>query len=145
MFKLPEINTKETKEKVEEILEEYRIALLSEPVENYPKITQTFSLLPPSTNNKYNSSTEEVAVKRVDLEIARKKLIKEVQQATNRLPFRERSIIVLRYMQQDQMFDYEVYNELGLSERSYYRLKARAFYNLAFVLKIEVYKEATTA
>ncbi|MGY3717167.1 ArpU family phage packaging/lysis transcriptional regulator [Sutcliffiella cohnii] len=145
MFKLPEINTEETKKKVEEKLEDYRLALMMEPIENHPKVTQTFSFLPPSTNREYKSSTEEMAIKKVDMEIARQKLLKEVQQATNRLPFRERALIVLRYMQQEEKFDYEVYDELGLSQRSYYRLKARAFYNLAFILRIEVYKEEVSA
>jgi ArpU family phage transcriptional regulator len=38
------------------------------------------------------------------------------------------------------VFDYEIYNEIGMSERRYYRLKARIFYKLAFILKIEEYK-----
>jgi len=38
------------------------------------------------------------------------------------------------------MYDYELYNEMGMSESKYYRLKARTFYKLAFILRIEVYK-----
>ncbi|MFA9457414.1 ArpU family phage packaging/lysis transcriptional regulator, partial [Halalkalibacter sp. AB-rgal2] len=38
-------------------------------------------------------------------------------------------------------FDYQIYNDLGLSERQYYRIKSRAFYKLAFILKIEVVVE----
>lgn len=140
MFKLPEINTEKTKLIVESNLEEYRLAMLMEPIENHPKVTQTFSVLPPSTNKEFVSSTEQMAITKVDKEAARRKLINEMQRAVNRLPFRERALIVLRYMQQEEKYDYEVYNEIGLSERSYYRVKARAFYNLAFILRIEVYK-----
>lgn len=44
------------------------------------------------------------------------------------------------YMQNEEMYDYEVYAEMGLSQRSYYRTKAKAFYRLAFALRMEVYK-----
>jgi ArpU family phage transcriptional regulator len=59
----------------------------------------------------------------------------------NRLRFKEREIIVKRYLEDEEMYDYELYNKLGMSESKYYRLKARAFYNLAFALKIEVYEQ----
>ena len=36
---------------------------------------------------------------------------------------------------------YELYNEMGMSESKYYRIKSRAFYKLAFALRIEVYKQ----
>jgi hypothetical protein len=37
------------------------------------------------------------------------------------------------------MYDYELYNEMGMSESKYYWLKVRAFYKLEFILRIEVY------
>lgn len=33
-----------------------------------------------------------------------------------------------------------VYNEIGMAERIYQRWKSRAFYNLAFALRLEVYE-----
>lgn len=44
------------------------------------------------------------------------------------------------YMQPEEMYDYEVYGEMDLSARSYYRAKAKALYRLAFALREEVYK-----
>ncbi|WP_254866665.1 hypothetical protein [Geobacillus sp. LEMMY01] len=35
------------------------------------------------------------------------------------------------------MYDYELYNEMGMSEQQYYRMKAGTFYKLAFILKID--------
>lgn len=33
-----------------------------------------------------------------------------------------------------------IYNEIGMAERTYRRWKSRAFYNLAFALRLEVYE-----
>jgi len=41
----------------------------------------------------------------------------------------------------DEPYDYEVYNEMGISESKFYRIREKAFYKLAFALRIEVYKE----
>ncbi|MGH1232317.1 ArpU family phage packaging/lysis transcriptional regulator, partial [Bacillus toyonensis] len=40
----------------------------------------------------------------------------------------------------EDICDYMVYNEMGMSERTYRRVKARAFYKLAFALRLEVYE-----
>jgi hypothetical protein len=39
------------------------------------------------------------------------------------------------------MCSYELYNEMGMSGRQYYHMKAIAFYKLALILRIEVYKK----
>lgn len=141
LFILPEIERENTKRAIDKILDKYRMFLLLESDEFMPQITATYSLIPPSTNKEYKSSTEAAAIRKVDLERARERFIRKVEKAVNRLPQNEREIIVSRYMQREESFDYEVYNNIGLSERTYYRLKARAFYNLAFILGLEVYKE----
>jgi hypothetical protein len=53
MFKLPEIDREQTKEAVEAALEKYRFYLLSLPDEKLPKVTATFSLVPPSFTNGF--------------------------------------------------------------------------------------------
>lgn len=49
--------------------------------------------------------------------------------------------IIKRYMTLEEPYDYEVYNEMGISESKFYRIREKAFYKLAFALRIEVYKE----
>jgi hypothetical protein len=34
------------------------------------------------------------------------------------------------YLNDEEMYDYEIHNEIGLSERRYYRQKARIFYKV---------------
>jgi ArpU family phage transcriptional regulator len=139
-FILPKIDREETKGAVEKELEAYRILVLKEPEERLPKITQTFSFIPPANTNRFHSSTEDAAVTNIDNEMERQSFLLKVQKAVNRLNRREREVIIKRYMDPEEHFDYQVYNDLGMSERQYYRLKARAFYNLAFALRIEVYE-----
>lgn len=140
-FLLPKIDREKTKSAVEEKLEKYRLYLLAVPEERMPKITSSYSLIPPANTNAFHSSTEEAVINKVDLERARDLYIEWVRKGINRLKFKEREIIIKRYFNDVEMYDYELYDEMGMSERKFYRLKARAFYSLAFALKIEVYQE----
>ena len=65
-----------------------------------------------------------------------------IERAVNRLTKLERELIIKRYMTYDEeSYDYEIYNEMGISESKFYRIREKAFYKLAFALRIEVYKE----
>jgi ArpU family phage transcriptional regulator len=139
-FMLPEIDREKTKQSVEAALEKYRFYLLTVPEEKVPKITATYFLVPPSYSNGFHSSTESAVIDKVDYGREREEYIERIRKAVNRLNYKEREIIIKRYLEDEEVFDYELYNEIGYSERRYYRLKARIFYRLAFLLKIEVYK-----
>lgn len=140
-FQLAEIDREETRKRVEGALEKYRVLLLTQELDQVPKVTSSYSLVPPSNTNQFHSSTEEAAVKNVDYERERSDYIRKVSMSVNRLGFKERAILIRRYMTEDDVFDYEVYNGLNISERTYHRIKSRAFYKLAFALKIEAYKD----
>jgi ArpU family phage transcriptional regulator len=139
-FKLPEIDREKTKEAVEAALEKYRFYLLTVPEERLPKVTATYSLVPPAHTNAFHSSTETAVIEKVDFEREREAYITRIQRAVNRLNKRERELIIKRYLGNEEIFDYQLYSEFGMSESSYYRFKARIFYKLAFILRIEVYK-----
>ncbi|MEG7356758.1 ArpU family phage packaging/lysis transcriptional regulator [Bacillus sp. 0209A] len=142
---IPQIDEEATKLKAEKLLDQYRLYLLQVPDDFLPKVTPTYSIVPPSITNEFHSSTEDVALKRLDWEVQRDKFLKRIQRAVNRLSQRERQIIVMLYMQSEDMYDYEVYAEMGLSQRSYYRVKAKALYRLAFALREEVYKKGAAS
>lgn len=141
---LPEIDREATKKNVESALEKYQIMLLMDPEEYEPKITTTYKLIATAPTNENTSTTEDTALKRIDVTDKRIKYIKRVRKAVNRLTYSERSIIINRYLKSDDVFDYEVYNNLGFSESKYYRIKSDAFYKLAFILGIVVYKEESS-
>lgn len=138
---LPEIDRVETKRNVDQALERYQIMLLMEPEEFEPKVTASFQLAPSGPTNEFSSTTESIAIKRVESESMRREYINKITKAVNRLRYQERNILIKRYLTDEEVYDYEVYNELGFSESKYYRIKSDAFYRLAFALRIVVYKE----
>ncbi|MCT2535698.1 ArpU family transcriptional regulator [Aquibacillus koreensis] len=128
-----------TRNAVEKLLERYNMYLLMDPIDMQPKITTSFTITPPTFTNQFHSKTENLVVNKIDKEKERHDFISKIQKAVNRLAYNERSVIIKRYMEPVNIYDYEVYNDLGFSERKYYRLKGRAFYKLAFILRVEVY------
>lgn len=138
---LPEIDRVETKRNVDQALEKYQIMLLMEPEEFEPKVTASFQLAPSGPTNEFSSTTESIAIKRVESESMRRDYIDKITKAVNRLRYQERNILIKRYLTDEEVYDYEVYNELGFSESKYYRIKSDAFYRLAFALRIVAYKE----
>lgn len=139
---LRDVDGEKTKEAVEAALEKYRMYMLTVPDEYLPRVTQTYSLVPPSNTNAFHSSTEDVAIKKVDFERERDEYMERIRRAVNRLNKMERELIIKRYMTYDEeSYDYEIYNAMGISESKFYRVREKAFYKLAFALRIEVYKE----
>ncbi|WP_240371702.1 ArpU family phage packaging/lysis transcriptional regulator [Anoxybacteroides rupiense] len=139
---LRDVDGEKTKEAVEAALEKYRIYMLTVPDEWLPKVTQTYHLdVPPSQTNAFRSSTESAAISKADFERERDEYMNRIVRAVNRLTKLQRELIVKRYMSVEEPRDYDVYNEMCISESKYYRERERAFYKLAFALRIEVYKE----
>jgi ArpU family phage transcriptional regulator len=97
--------------------------------------------VPPSNTNAFHSSTESVAIKKADFERERDEYMNRMARAVNRLTKLQRELVIKRYMSIEEPRDYDVYNEMCISESKYYRERERAFYKLAFALRIEVYKE----
>ncbi|MCA1057681.1 hypothetical protein LCL96_01960 [Rossellomorea aquimaris] len=82
---LPEIDREKTKEAVESALEKYRFYLLTVPENKLPKVTATYSLVPPSFSNEFHSSTEQTAIDRIEWDIARNRHIEWVLRGVNKL------------------------------------------------------------
>jgi ArpU family phage transcriptional regulator len=117
--------------------------MLTVPDEFLPRVTQTYSLVPPSNTNAFYSSTESAAIAKADFERERDEYMERICRAVNRLNKMERKLIIKRYMCLEELRDYDVYNEVGISESMFYRVREKEFYKLAFALRIEVYKEGT--
>jgi ArpU family phage transcriptional regulator len=136
-----DIDKQKTIEAVKEALERYQLYILREPEIKIPKVTASWSIVPPSNTNAFHSSTEDAAIFNVDGKSHREWYLKRVRWAVSRLNSTEQSIIINRYMKTDECTDYMAYMDLGMSEKTYYRKRNRAFYKLAFALRIEVYCE----
>jgi ArpU family phage transcriptional regulator len=142
---LRDVDGKETKVNVEKAFADYRMYMMTVPEDIMPKVTPSYSLVPPSNTNAFHSSTEDTAIKRVDYEIKRDNFMQRVQRAVNRLSKRERELIIKTYMTYEDVYAFDVYNEMGISEATYYRIREQAFYKLAFALQLQVYKETGTS
>lgn len=142
-FNLPEIDREQTKAAVEQALEKYRLYSLQVSLDRLPSITASYSLAP-AASNLPSSSTENAAIANLEYEQERMKFINWIVRAVNRMTKLERTIIYKCYLDEDEQFDYQIYRDLNMSERNYYRIKSRMFYKLAFALKIEVYKGGET-
>ncbi|MBX9988638.1 ArpU family phage packaging/lysis transcriptional regulator [Priestia aryabhattai] len=141
---LRDVDGKETKVNVEKTFADYRMYMMTVPEDIMPKVTPSYSLVPPSNTNAFHSSTEDTAIKRVDYEIKRDNFMQRVQRAVNRLSKRERELIIKTYMTYEDVYAFDIYNEMGISEATYYRIREQAFYKLAFALRLQVYKETET-
>lgn len=106
-----------------------------------PKITATFKLPASAPTNEFNSSPEEVAIEKIDQEEKRRKYIRRIKNAVDHLFYQEGQVIIKRYLNEDDIYDYEVYNEFYYSERKYNCIKTRAFYKTVLILRIEIYKK----
>ena len=139
---LPNINYKETKKKIEKELFKYRDYLITLPNYLMPKITASYSLIPPATTNAFHSTTEDAAIERIEYERERNAFLKRMHDAVNSLKDDERQIMIKKYMLHDELgYDREIMMDIGVGKTKYYQIKGEAMLRLAFALKIEVYKE----
>ncbi len=137
---IQQIDSRKTKKAVERAFAEFRRYLLQSSLDKMPTITAQYSLVPPSGSFS-GSTTENSAVKNIDYERKRKLVMEKIISAVNKLSYKERSIITMKYFGEEEVYDYEVYTDLHLSHRQYYRIKAAAFQKLAIVLNLVVWKE----
>ncbi|HDR4529799.1 MULTISPECIES: ArpU family phage packaging/lysis transcriptional regulator [Bacillus] len=140
-FKMPVLDEEETKNEVEKVFEEYRMYLSQMPSDILPKVTASYSIVPPSVTNEFNSSTENIAIERLKYEMARNKFMNWVHRAVNRLPKRERQIIHMYYMEEEKGYNPDIMDEVRLGRTTYYKVKGKALLRLAFSLRKEVYKQ----
>lgn len=140
--KLPKVDEKATKKEAEKELFEYREFLITLPTNLMPAVTPTYSLVPPSQTNAFHSSTEDIALERVEYEKIRDEFLQRINTAVNTLKDQERQIIIERYLKHEIGYDREIWMNIGLGKTKYYEIKGAAMLRLAFALKIEVYQKS---
>lgn len=136
-----EIDRETTRQRVEEYLEMARIYSQIGFVRREMKVTAAPDPRYHGPTNAVGRPAEEVAAWNVDTEERMKEITEKVQKAVSRLGKLERQIIEKRYLEDEDTHDYHVYMDLHMSERRYYRLKSKAIYKLAFMLRLEAFVE----
>jgi len=134
-----EIDREATRQAVEERLESARIYKQIGFVRREMKNTSSPEPRYHGPTNAISKPAEDVAVWNVDTEAWMQQQQEQVERAIARLGRTERQIIEMRYLEDDEVYDYNVYNEIGMGSTKYYEVKSRALYKLAFALRLEVY------
>lgn len=136
-----EIDREKTKKKVEKVLETTRIYNQIGFMRKEMKKTPIYEEKINKVSNKIGDSVGDIASWNVDNEKKIRLLVDRVDEAIGRLNSAEGEVIKLRYLENEDIYDYTIYHKLGYSERKYYRIKSSAFSKLALMLRLEVYKE----
>ena len=140
---LPKIDRKATQVRLEAILENVRIYRQFGMIRNEMKVTASSEARYHGPTNIVGKPTENIALANIAMnerEVKLQRLSFQIDKALSRFSKNQRDIIVKRYLEDEEVFDYMVYNDIGMSERTYRRNKSNAFYKLAFALRLEVYE-----
>ncbi|HDR7837231.1 TPA: ArpU family transcriptional regulator [Bacillus toyonensis] len=149
---LPKIDRTATQKKLEGVLQNVRLYRQFGMMREEMKVTPSYEIRYHGPTNDVGKPLEDVAMANIQ-QSEREEWIKKtsfrIDQFLSRLGNGEagknqRNIIIKRYLEDEDVCDYMVYNEIGMSERTYRRVKARVFYKLAFALRLEVYETEET-
>jgi ArpU family phage transcriptional regulator len=144
-FELPELDRKATQAKVEEHLEKYRLFKYLTFEEREASITSSSTPRFHGSTNQTSDQTASIALYNVDEQEKRKQFCERTERAVKRLPKMERFLIEERYMSEDAEYltDYNVYCfkfQPPISERTYVKIRWKAFYKVALNLNIAITK-----
>ncbi|MDT3498540.1 ArpU family transcriptional regulator [Bacillus toyonensis] len=149
---LPKIDRAATQKKLEGVLENVRLHRQFGMMREEMKVTPSYEVRYHGPTNDVGKPLEDVAVANIQQSEREEWITKmsfRIDQFLNRLGNGnagriQRDIISKRYLEEEDVCDYMIYNEIGMTERTYRRWKSRAFYNLAFALRLEVYETEET-
>lgn len=142
-FELPELDRKGTQKAVEEILEKYRLYKYLIYEEREASVTASPEVRYHGPTNQTGDQTGSIAIYNADQQTYRKNFCERLERAVSRLPKLERFLIEERYMQEesDYLTDYNVYCfkfQPAISEKTYSKIRWKAFYKVALNLNIAV-------
>ncbi|HHK5536863.1 TPA: ArpU family phage packaging/lysis transcriptional regulator [Bacillus mobilis] len=149
---LPKIDRVATQKKLEGVLENVRLYRQFGMMREEMKVTPSYEIRYHGPTNDVGKPLEDVAMANIQ-QSEREEWIKQTSFCIDQFLSRlgngragkdQRDIIIKRYLEDEDVCDYMVYNEIGMSERTYRRVKARVFYKLAFALRLEVYETEET-
>ncbi|MDH2334268.1 ArpU family phage packaging/lysis transcriptional regulator [Paenibacillus polymyxa] len=135
---LPVMDSEQTRRQVEEHLETVRIyrqmGLIRREVSNTPSYEPRFH----GNTNAISKPAESAAVWNVDKEAELEQKSILLDKAMLRLSRKESELLRRRYLEDEDVYDYNVCSDMHMGERTFRRIKARALYKLAFGLRLEV-------
>ncbi len=111
-----EIDEEKTVEAVKKLLGNYhsirRVARSSTP-----NITSSYSITPRSETNRVSDSTSEAFERKERAS----KLLDDIHSAINSINYESRRVIYLKYLSEEDYFNYELFEKLLISKDTFYR------------------------
>ena len=134
---LPKLDRRKTQAAVEAAMEKYRIYKTITFEEREARVTSSYNETPSGYTGTTSDSTARTAIYNVDMPAARVAYCERIERIVERLNDRERLLLRERYMKQDDVFDYKVYNHVfdpPISKDTYVKVRTGAFYKMALTL-----------
>lgn len=134
---LPELDRRKTQAAVEAVLEKYRIYKTIAFEEREVQVTASYTERLHGATNVTGDSTAKTAIFNVDVQLARRAYCDTIDHIVSRLSEKERVLVRERYMKDDDVFDYKIYNHVfdpPVSKDTYTKIRTRAFYKMALAL-----------
>lgn len=144
-MELRNIDGKATKDQLEKVFRQYRTYQLTTPEDLLPTITPRYTLEMPSFGGGVHSKVESAAIKNIEHFKQVEEFFGRFSHGFYKLTKKERQLIVMAYLDEVPKRNYEIFRELCVSERTFYRIKDQALYKLALALRLEVYEEEVSS
>lgn len=139
--KLPLSVKQEIKSVVETELERYRLWKYVIFQEREASITGSWSDMPKGFTGTVSDQTSNIAAYNVDNLAKRQAYCDRIEQAVSRLPEVERKIITERYMRQETVFNFVIFNQLldpPMSNGTYDKRRIYAMTKLTLMLNLKI-------
>ncbi|RXZ84910.1 hypothetical protein EBB07_01415 [Paenibacillaceae bacterium] len=136
-----EMNKEATRAAVEKYLLQGREYKVTAYIPEEAAVTAAYSGMLRSVTNRISDQTGRIAASNVDEPERRRKHIARMERAIDQLGERQQKLIRARYLEEDDVLDFDVAMDLGYSDRHYRRIKAAAIVRLAAILGLIVLKE----
>jgi ArpU family phage transcriptional regulator len=140
-FPFADLDSDQTRQKVEEYLETVQVFRRFGFVRREATITHNAAPQYHQRTNTISRSSEDIALWNVSREEELKRMSDLLDKAMCKLGRLERGIIDLKYMTDEEVYDYNVADEMHLSEKRYREMRDRAIFLLAFALRLEVMRD----
>lgn len=131
-FELPELDRKKTQEAVESALEKYRIFKMVAFEEREGSLTAGYTERAHGPTNVTSDQTAQIAIHNVDVPAARRAFCIKLERVVAKLHPKERLLIEERYMKDDYVYDWTVYQQIfnpPISGGTYQKIRWKAFIN----------------
>ncbi|AIQ63304.1 hypothetical protein PSTEL_09605 [Paenibacillus stellifer] len=135
------VDEEATRAAVEKYLFQAREYKVTEYIPDEPSVTASPEVRYHGPTNVTGDQTATIAIRAADEMERRRRHVERAERAVSRLGERQRRLIQVRYMDDDDVLDYNAAEELGFSERHYRRIKSVAIYRLASTLGLIVLRE----